>query len=231
MELDGDWDPRILYIFVLPWIVPHRMLEPEDDEMYARTCFRGFAAYPYADKRPGLLRSSCEEDAALQPWAFGVGVESGWLSGEVVPVTLSARLLLWKRAELSLRTDSLLEIGTNLRDQAFMTTGHASFRFAESKHVDFRMGLGPRAFSRKATRFGADLLYGVDIYGRKPIVTRLEFHAGSLRRTFVGQFRGTLGVMVGRAEIYGGYDHTYLSDGSDAGVRLRGPIAGARGWF
>jgi hypothetical protein len=60
----------------------------------------------------------------------------------------------------------------------------------------------------------------------------MEVHAGlMLPEAGFAQARATMGGMIGRTELYAGYDHTYLSDGHDAGAKIGGPIAGVRAWF
>ena len=244
---DDDISPETVRAFLnivfFPWSIPHIVLEnsalPEVAN-YSR-CLTAFQR-PYA-QGAGILRNACDEDTSGEKQAMlALSSESGFMfspgspnTGQVqgvVPASFAARLLLPQRLELSGRIDWLRDVAT--KDTAFMNTAHVVYRFAQSKHVDFRTGLGPRYFKLDVARWGVDLLYGMDVYGRRPIVFRMELHAGFMgpeANTGFAQARGTLGGMIGRAELYAGYDHTYLSDGRGAGVKLGGPIAGVRAWF
>ena len=73
---------------------------------------------------------------------------------------------------------------------------------------------------------GVDFFYGFEAALGRPMMLRLEGHAGSLGSAFVWQFRGTLGAMAGPVEIYGGYHHWGVGS-----VALGGPLLGARFWW
>jgi hypothetical protein len=226
--------PKALMVFLLfPWSTPHLALEWRDDPQGAeeRGCLKAYAPYPFADG-PGLLRKACDEEPAKRKhYALGLSGESGFMLQGVVPASFAMRLLLPSRVELSARTDWLHDVESDTADRALMTTAHFVYRFAQSKHADFRTGLGPRRFRLEDGRWGFDVLYAIDVYGRRPFVFRVELHTGALGDSWVAQARSTLGGMLGRVELYAGYDHTYLSDGRGSGARLGGPVAGARAWF
>lgn len=227
---DGEW---FLKVLGFPWSIPRASLETSTlpEVGAANRCLGSFALRPYANG-PGILRSACDEETSDEKRAaFALASESGFLLQGVVPASLTARLLLPKRMELSGRIDWLYDVLSRSRDQGWMNSAHLVVRFAQSKRVDFRTGLGPRYFKLDETRWGIDLLYGVDVYGKRPIVLRVELHAGILGDAGLGQARATLGCFVGKAELYAGYDHTYLADSKGLGVPLGGPIAGVRAWF
>jgi hypothetical protein len=229
----SDRAQAIALLLILPWGVPHMALEARGDQETARenNCLRGYARYPFADG-PGLLRNSCEPGATpSKKLAIALGAESGFMLQGVLPATFAGRLLLPKRVELSARTDWLHDLASRANDRAVMTTAHLVFRFAQAKRVDFRTGIGPRHFKRDESRYGLDILYAIDIYGRHPIICRMEFHVGFLGDALLGQARATLGGMIGRVELYAGYDQTRLSDGHGSGTPLGGPVAGMRAWF
>jgi len=62
----------------------------------------------------------------------------------------------------------------------------------------------------------------------------VNFDIGSLGDAVVLQIRGTLGVIIGRAEIFAGYDHVAMKstiDQRSPGVGLGGPVLGLRVWL
>jgi len=231
-ESDGSGGGLAAMILILPWSLPYLSLEqgqPAEEES-RNGCLTSYAAVPYQNGR-GLLRDACDEQPQFeQRTSLALSAESGFMLQYVVPATFQARWLLPKRFELSGRADMLTDTG-RAADRAWMGTAHLSYRFAQAKYMDFRTGVGPRVFELDRTHWGVDLLYAMDVYGRHPIVFRMELHVGLLGAAAFGQVRGTLGWMVGRAELYAGYEKMAMSDGKGAGVNLGGPIAGIRAWF
>jgi hypothetical protein len=53
---------------------------------------------------------------------------------------------------------------------------------------------------------------------------------GTLGNAGAGELRLTRGLMLGRIELYAGYDHTAIW-GSSGTTRLSGPLAGLQAWF
>jgi hypothetical protein len=102
-------------------------------------------------------------------------------------------------------------------------------RFAQSAGVDFRTGLGLRAFGLHKPLYGVDLMYGMDLYAQKPLLVHLELHLGNLGRAVAAQARVTIGVQIWKLELYAGYDHTIFAGATKA--RLGGPVLGLRAWF
>jgi hypothetical protein len=234
---DDDVSPEVAEAFVklaiFPWSIPHAVLEESaDPELTAQNrCLGTYARMPYRNG-PGLLRNACDEPTYDEVRGIlGFSSESGFMLQQVVPASLAVRVLLPKRLELAGRSDWWFDVAKGSSDRAWMNTADMAFRFAQSKHVQFRTGAGLRHFKLDETRWGFDLLYGMDVYGNRPIVFRMEVHAGMLGDAGFGQARATMGGMIGRVELYAGYDHTYLSDGRGAGAKIGGPIAGVRAWF
>jgi hypothetical protein len=106
---------------------------------------------------------------------------------------------------------------------------HVQYRHAQTKRVEFRTGVGVRMFALDRFRAGLDLLYAVDAYFARRGVTRIELHLGTLGHAFAGQVRATVGAMIGRCELYAGYDHSVFVGRGKA--TLGGPVAGLRAWF
>jgi hypothetical protein len=231
-ESDHPFASMLAYMILLPWAVPHAVAEGgSGPEAFARRCLTSYAAQPF-EGGPGILRDGCTPALeGRKPVKFALAAESGYQLQQVVPVSVSARLLLPLRLDLDLRVDGLQEVAPHDHTRALMGTAHLNFRFAQSKHVDMRTGIGPRLFQLDASRWGLDIFYALDIYGTRPFVSRIELHAGSLGGALAGQVRATLGWMFGPTEVYAGYDHTHVSDRHGPGTSLGGPIAGVRLWF
>ena len=237
---DDDDDGGVLALLVLrgmaemvifPWKAPYLMLEGEDARAKeTNRCLTRYAAIPY-DSAPGVLRDGCnpQEEGGRRVKLLS-SMESGYMVQGVLPTTLTARLLLPKRAELSFRADYLRDLH-DPAEQAFAGTALLSVRFAQSQRAQFRTGAGMRLFHLTTPRWGLDLFYAFDIYGRHPVVFRGELHGGFVQSAGVFQARATLGGMLGRMELFAGGEYTYMSDGNGRGVPLGGPVAGVRAWF
>ena len=207
----------------LPWLVPRIFDDP------SRV---GYARRPFADG-PGVLRQPADDTqeipADVRRAALAVDVESGYLLEGAVPGVLGLRLGLPRRFELDARVGLLSDIYEQPVKRAVSATSHVTYRFAQGSRFDFRTGVGVRMFALDAVRAGVDLMYAVDAYIARSVVLRVELHGGTLGQALAAQARSTLGVMLWKAELYAGYDHTvFYRDGS---ATLGGPIAGLRAWF
>lgn len=207
-----------------PWWVPHHLEDP--------TLSAGFAPYPFADGT-GLLRSYDPSDpyaVAPRRVLLQLDAETGFLLQGVVPGTFSARLLLPYRMELAARASLLSDFYETPAKYGASGTVHFVVRHAQLRRVDFRTGIGMRAFAYERVQLGFDLLYAIDGYIARNMVLRIDLHVGSLANAVVGQARATFGVMVQRTELYAGWDQTGIA-GPESSARLGGPVAGMRTWF
>lgn len=233
-ERDSDHDGLgsfWAYLFLAPWLVPRLSDDP---------CTSRFAAYPYADGRGHLRADPSEmclgpEQLAPRPatgraLAAQVALEGGYALTGVLHGTLDARLQLPMRLELLGRFGLLNDFTTHPHDQALHGTAHLLYRFAQSSHVDFRTGLGLRAFGLHRPLTGIDLLYGIDVFGRHSITGHIEVHVGSLGEAFTSQGRLTVGVMLRNIELYAGFDHLGIR-AHERVTRLSSPMLGVRAWF
>ena len=223
---DDDADLMLLDMagraLAFPWVIPRWF----DDPRLSR-----YAAYPYAHG-PALLRESdaqTSEEAASTDVLLQLDAETGFLLEGVVPASFALRLLLPHRFELSSRVSLLNDVYQADQSMAAASTSHVAVRYAQTRRVEFRTGLGARMFTLGTLTWGVDLLYAVDAYLSRWSVLRVELHAGTLGSAFAGQARATVGVMIKRCELYAGYDHTaFLGNGK---TTLGGPVAGLRAWF
>jgi hypothetical protein len=133
-------------------------------------------------------------------------------------------------AELSVRGSLLTDRAEPRGERALHDNALVSVRFAQSARVDLRTGLGVRHYRLDRDRWGADALYGIDFYARRYLVGRTELHLGSLQRAFAVELRGTLGIMLGRFELYAGGDVLGVI-GPRQRARLGGGVAGVRVWL
>jgi hypothetical protein len=228
----GDQRPTLLeHIFLFPWTLP-RLLA--DDP-----CLMGYALYPYRDGFGQLRRApvapecvveATAESVAPRAFALQTDFEAGYVLHHIMAGSVAARLQMPQRLELDGRISFMQDLFARPREQALTGTVHLTLRFAQSTRVDFRTGIGMRAFGLHKPLVGFDLLYGMDLYARKPLLVHLELHAGSLGRAFAAQARATIGVQIWKLELYAGYDQTVVY-GAKTTARVGGPVLGVRAWF
>ena len=238
---NSDGDAIALYILLAPWVGPYGALEPSE---------RGrpvFEDYPYAHGSTGLLRyrepardegtggeSENEEDDQPPPSPSGKSVagqvraEGGYIFGGVYRAGFGARFMAPGRLELDVNVHGLVEpLADGAVDNTAFSNAHVSIRFAQNEQVQFRTGLGYQQYNGEmGAAPGIDLLYGFEAQLGAHLILGVSGNLGSAGHAFVGQVRGSLGVMIDRFEIYAGYDH--ISIGT---VPLGGPAAGIRAWF
>lgn len=142
-------------------------------------------------------------------------------------------------AAVDLRAMTALGIGVSTRvmgfreqregdvDLALLGKSHLLYRFATTSHLQFRAGLGARYFATPGLlRAGFDFLYGFDIQWAKPVFSQFEFGLGMVGRAFAPEARGTVGVYLGKAQLYVGWDQNWVG-----GVPLGGALLGLGGIF
>jgi hypothetical protein len=228
---DQSEEPTLLELIVLaPWALPRLLI---DDP-----CLLGYAAYPYRDGVGQLRRVAVTPECAgseahplpeSSAFALSSDFEASYVLHDIVAGTFAARLQMPYRLELAGRISFLEDLSAKPREQALSGSTHLNLRFAQSASVQFRSGLGLRAFSLHKPLYGVDFFYGMDVSAHKPMLVHLELHAGSLGHAFAAQARATIGVQLRMFEIYAGYDHTVVYGPSTA--RLGGPVLGLRVWF
>jgi hypothetical protein len=227
---DDDETSFWAYVFLMPWLVPRMLV---DDP-----CLHRYAPYPYLGGRGQLrvqsLQLGCLAPPDGQPLSRAVSaqlsLEGSYALARVAGGALDARLQLPKRFEFLGRVGLLNDFSERPHDQALHGTAHLSYRFAQAAHIEMRTAIGIRSFGLHRPLHGIDLLYGMDLFARRPITGRVELHVGSLGQAGVAQARVTMGGMVRNIEIYAGWDSTAIW-GKGKTTRLRGPILGVRAWF
>lgn len=88
--------------------------------------------------------------------------------------------------------------------------------------IDGRVpGEGPREYA-----LGWNVTTSLDLFPAWPVVVSMRLDGGRLYEAWMGRARGTVGVMMWRFEIFGGYEHTQVGR-----VGLGGPLLGAKIWL
>jgi hypothetical protein len=185
-----------------------------------------FARYPYADGFDGFMMDECW--VATRSWSSRVAFEYAdnfddlqrW-SGKALTESsrgwgLDAQ---WSRY----RED----LGGGQRDWLDFGDVNALLRVYESERSQWRLGLGMNWLDdRAATNFGLNLTARADLYTRPPWVVSGEYDIGTIGSAVTHHGSLSLGLLVRRFELYGGYDYRRIGSAS-----LHGPVFGVRIWF
>ena len=147
-----------------------------------------------------------------------------------------------------LRDDGLRDDG--LRDDGLLAGSVYLTLGAGGERSDHRLGVGLLTFHddrRGDTDVGFGLLWAADWFPVRPLVLSMTHELGAVSadhgthdhcyhdydthaEAWSYRFRGTVGVVVGRGEVYAGFDYHHIGDDRRA-ADLYGPIAGVRLWF
>lgn len=188
--------------------------------------FRQFARYPYADGCEGYMYSS--DSRVGKDWAGRVQFEFGSdfdgvdrTGGAFLIETVSG----WGAdfAWNSYRED----VPGGGYDELHIGDANLLYRIAETDHSLVRVGVGAAWLGDAYdTDFGVNFTLRGDFMPADPVVLSGELDLGTLGDAQHVHAAGTVGVMLGRAEVYGGYDYRRIGD-----VEIEGPMLGLRVWF
>lgn len=190
---------------------------------------RQFAPYPYAEGCEGCMLLG---DAGFgKAWSGQVQVEVG-SDFDGVDRTGGAFLIestggLGFDFSWDSYREEYVDAGTKYSDELHIGDANLLYRIAESDHALVRAGVGAAWFGDAYdTDFGVNFTLRGDFTPADPLVFSGELDLGTLGDAQHLHAAGTVGVMLGRAELYGGYDYRRIGD-----VEIEGPMVGLRVWF
>lgn len=190
---------------------------------------RQFAPYPYAEGCAGCMLTTDGNSASHWPkdWAGQVQVELG-SDFDGVDRTGGAFLIEGSGGlGLDFSWDSYREEYQGSYDELHIGDANLLYRIAESDHALLRLGVGAAWFGDAYdTDFGVNFTLRGDLMPADPLVFSGELDLGTLGDAQHLHAAGSVGVMLGRAEVYGGYDYRRIGD-----VEIEGPMVGLRVWF
>jgi hypothetical protein len=192
---------------------------------------RYFETYPYGGGAAGSMRSLPESDVAASSdggkwWSGEIGIDGSQTLSGVGRLAGSARLDTSFRFGLQATWLTFGEWLPNRQSFDSLSIGDAdlTYRFAQSSHVQFRVGAGARfMLDPSGNKGGVNLLYAVDVFPVSPLVVTALGSIGSLGKAGVVQGRLTAGAMLSAAEVFAGWDYLSIGD-----VRLSGPMLGTK---
>ena len=190
-----------------------------------------FRRYPYEGGGSGYLFPLQPGDTAARKRAGRVWAEGAWQGRG-----------LW-RSGGGLRIDGqifgfdgdlsyYLEPAAN--DALYLGTANVSFIPVHAKRGLLRLGGGINTMidgrvpgeGHREYALGWNVTSSFDVFPVWPVVISARADLGRLHRAWMGRASATLGVMMWRMEIYGGYEHTQVGR-----VGMGGPTVGIRLWI
>jgi hypothetical protein len=208
-----------------PVVVAPAYVEPVQPT-FADSFARQFAPYPYANDCGGLMVTGSPGfgKAWLGRVQFELGSDFDGLNRNAAGFLLEGG----GGFGFDFHWDSLAEdLPGSGHDELHLGELDVLYRFAESDQSLMRVGLGTVWLGdRYDTDFGVNFTLKADFAPADPIVLSGELDLGTLGDAQHLHAAGTVGVMLNRCEVYGGYDYRRIGD-----VEIEGPMVGMRIWF
>jgi len=190
-----------------------------------------FRHYPYEGGTRDYLFPARPEDPNTRKWAGQIWSEGAW-QGEG----------LWRTAG-GLRVDGrVLGFDGDLsyylepaaRDALYLGTANLSLIPYRGRHGLVRFGGGLNTMidgrvpgeGHREYALGWNVTTSFDLFPAWPVVISARADVGRLYQAFMARGRASVGVMLWRMEIFGGYEHTQVGR-----VALGGPLLGIRLWL
>lgn len=204
-------------------------------DAYVETVWRLYTRYPYEPGTKGYVHIIPEDTAPSerigQKLSGSFAIDGAHLGPGLGRAGLDVQLMVRR---FGLHLDFSPHVELDARDALML--GSTALMFAPILRPRWQLyagvGVGamidgrvlPRAERSDAAGFNAT--FQTTVLPIRPLVLRGRFDLGTLgaAQTMLG--RGTVGALVQRWEIFGGYEARRVGD-----VVLHGPTAGARVWF
>jgi hypothetical protein len=204
---------------------PQPIYDPPIYPSAATSLVSSFPEYPYADGLGGAMVT--DGSSFGKEWSGQVQFEFG--SGDDVDRSGGAFLLEGVHGfGIDVDWDSYREdLPGGGQDELHIGEFNLLYRIAESEHSLIRVGVGVAWLGdRFDTDYGVNFSIKADYMPRRPLVFSGELDLGTIGDAETLHAAGTVGVMLQRCELYGGYDYRRIGD-----VELVGPMMGLRVWF
>jgi hypothetical protein len=163
-----------------------------------------------------------------QSWSGRVGVEHGSDFADIDRTGFSFLLESESGLGIDFDWDSYAEdLAGGGHDELHVGEVDLLYRFVENEQLLFRAGLGVAWLGDAYdTNAGINFTLKADFAPCDPFVLSGELDLGTLGDAEHLHAAGTVGMMIHRCEVYGGYDYRRIGD-----VEIQGPMIGLRVWF
>lgn len=202
-------------------------LATPDEYTSPATSFAGmFPAYPYSDGTSGCLAMTDACDA--KPWSgrleFDTQSDFDGLSRHGIGFFIEGSAGLGLDFDWGSYSESLPGGG---HDELHLGEMNVMYRISETPYSLWRAGIGLNWLGdRYDTDYGVNFSLKADFMPCDPLVFSGEVDLGTIGDAEMLHGAATMGVMLNRCEIFGGYDYRRIGD-----VELKGPTLGIRVWF
>ena len=199
------------------------VLAPRPGRRYRHYPYEGGALDYMFVPRPGDTKA---RKRAAQVWGEGAWQGQGlWRSGG--GLRLDGQVL-------SLDGDLSYYLEPAANDALYLGTLNLGFVPIKERRAIVRLGGGMSTMidgrvpgqGHREYALGWNVSTSVDLFPTWPVVISGRLDGGRLYQAWMGRARASVGVMLWRMEIYGGYEHTQVGR-----VGLGGPTAGIRLWI
>lgn len=219
---DDVWGSLILFGLVAPFVGPPWAI----GDSYCESGY--FAHFPYQHDNGYMIIGPALAEGQLYNWAVRGRAEYGtdfhhldWVGGHLLAETYTR--LGFDTDFRHIRED----VPPGRFDSLWLGDANVVFRFAQSEYLVMRTGLGVNWLSDpKDTNTGFNFTYGGDFFPIRPWIFSGEIDLGTLGHATLVHFRTTLGVNLGPAEAYLGYDFYDIGP-----TQIAGLVAGIRLWY
>jgi len=167
-----------------------------------------FPLYPYFQGDGFLCFDECGRE--FRPWAVETQFEYGTAFRDIEKFGLYARLSTAQRFDFDIRWDEWTEERRLTTDHLSLGRFNALFRFAQSRRVLMRSGLGINWMVGQDAAAGVNFHYGAQFFPAEPFVASAEINWGTLGYASEFEARATLGLLWRGCEIYSGFDWTFI---------------------
>ena len=197
-------------------------IQPSVVESFARR----FPPYPYAEDCDGCLVTASPSYG--DAWLGRVQYEFGSDSQDLDRNGIGFLLEHTSRFGIDFDWDSYSEeLPGGEHDELHVGEFNFLYRVAESDHLLMRAGIGVGWLGdRFGTEAGVNFTIKAEYMPCRPFVLASELDFGTLGDAENFHAAGSIGAMIGRCEVYGGYDYRRIGE-----VEIEGPQIGLRFWF
>lgn len=221
-DSDDAWGGLLLFGITAPFWGPPAWA----GDTYSETGY--FAHFPYQHDDGYMVIGPSLAESSLYTWAIRGRAEYG----------TDFRHLEWTGGQLLIETSPRWGLESDFRhiredvppgrfDSLWLGDANIVFRFAQSEYLVMRTGLGVNFLSDPIdTNAGFNFTYGGDFFPIRPWIFSGELDLGLLGHSSVVHLRSTVGVNLGMAEAYLGYDYYDVGRAQIAGL-----VAGVRLWY
>lgn len=202
---------------------------------YLSNVWRLYARYPYADGHAGLVQmigdDNNDDEPSGQRLLGTLTLDGAYLGASLGRVGVDAEVIV-RRFGLALDFSPHLEIDP----LDALTLGSVALMVAPVLRPRWQVyaGLGPNVMidgralptGERTDAAGINGTFRTTVLPVRPLVLRGRFDVGRLGAAPAMLGRATVGAIIGRTELFGGYEARKVGT-----VRIHGPTAGVRVWF